>query len=797
MIEQILTRFHQVKKVGQGWSARCPGHDDSQNSLSIAEGQDGRVLLKCFAGCDVGQIVQAVGLSMSNLFPDRTERGRYPQRQQDNRATVEGCTLAQYSAAKQLPVEFLHSLGLSDCRYQGRPAVRIPYRNEQGEEVAVRFRLALAKSNHGDERFRWKQGAKPCLYGLWWLEQIRKAGSIVLVEGESDAQTLWLHGIRALGLPGAANWREDWAGHFEGIETIYVIVEPDAGGKAIRKWLRTSAIRDRVRLVEFPSETKDPSSLYLANPAGFSEHWNLLQSKAVSHQDVERQDADVEQQAAWGLCQPLAHSPRVLDDFVKTLAQLGVAREERTAKLVYLVVTSRLLSKPVSAIIKGPSSAGKSYLVERVLEFFPPSSYYALSAMSERALAYSKEPLVHRVLVLYEATALNGELGAYLIRSLLSEGCVRYETVEKTKQGMEPKLIVREGPTSLLVTTTAIKLHPENETRMLSIVVSDTPDQTRQILLAQAEERTIAVDLTPWQALQMWLSGQEQRVTIPYAQALANWIPPVAVRLRRDFGALLNLIRAHALLHQATRTKTPEGIVTATLEDYAVVRELIADLVADGVESSVSPHIRETVEAVQVLQGKDGAEVSQASVASHLKLDKSAISRRIRAAIERGYLKNLEDRKGRPARLQLGEPIPADVELLPPPEVLETDRCTVALCTEDDASLFLSGQEHNEPEITNPLTLDPPPQTGGVDSTGWPIELPGLGLREIGSRERCHSCQEGTWQRYGGLPLCKRHAREALASHEGSNTCLLNYDSGMRSKDEGNHEKGEAHDGDA
>ena len=115
--------------------------------------------------------------------------------------------------------------------------------------------------------------------------------------------------------------------------------------------------------------------------------------------------------------------------------------------------------------------------------------------MSERALAYSKEPLVHRVLVLYEATALQGELGTYLIRSLLSEGCIRYETVEKTKNGMEPRLIFREGPTGLLVTTTAIKLHPENETRMLSIPVCDTAEQTRHVLLAQAKERTPVVDL--------------------------------------------------------------------------------------------------------------------------------------------------------------------------------------------------------------------------------------------------------------------------------------------------------------
>ena len=87
--------------------------------------------------------------------------------------------------------------------------------------------------------------------------------------------------------------------------------------------------------------------------------------------------------------------------------------------------------------------------------------------MSERAMAYSEKPLVHCFLVLYEATALKNDFVAYLVRSLLSEGRVRYETVEKTKDGLRSRLIEREGPTGLLVTTTAIRLHPENETAAL------------------------------------------------------------------------------------------------------------------------------------------------------------------------------------------------------------------------------------------------------------------------------------------------------------------------------------------
>ena len=54
-----------------------------------------------------------------------------------------------------------------------------------------------------------------------------------------------------------------------------------------------------------------------------------------------------------------------------------------------------------------------------MLEHFPPGAYYALSAMSERALAYSEEPLKHRMLVIYEAAGMTGDFASYLVRSLL------------------------------------------------------------------------------------------------------------------------------------------------------------------------------------------------------------------------------------------------------------------------------------------------------------------------------------------------------------------------------------------
>src|SRR5215204_447848 len=516
-------------------------------------------------------------------------------------------------------------------------------------------------------------------YGLRLLEEARKAGYVVLVEGESDCHTLWCHEIPALGIPGASNWRDEWATYLDGIEKVYVVIEPDQGGDTLREKLISCApIRERLHLLKL-GDHKDPSALHLTDPDRFMERFGVALENAKPWVELEKAETEATAQEAWEHCNELAKAPDILGRFAAELAQSGVAGESRIAKLLYLAVTSRLLQRPVSIVLKGPSSGGKSHMVERVLSFFPESAYYALTAMSERTLAYSEEPIKHRFLVIYEAAGMSGEFATYLMRSLLSEGRVRYETVEKTSEGIKPRLIERQGPTGLIVTTTAVRLHPENETRLLSLTVADTQEQTRAVMAALAEEAGEGEpDLDTWHALQVWLESAEHRVSITYARKLAALIPPVAVRLRRDFGAVLNLIRAHALLHQASRQRDTKGRIVATIADYAAVRELVVDLVGEGVETTVPATVRETVEAVKRLrEGSKGEPVTVAELARKLKLDRSTVSRRARSAKDRGYLRDLEDNPRKPSRLVLGDDLPDDVQILPSPEDV---RASVRVC---------------------------------------------------------------------------------------------------------------------
>ena len=81
--ELVLERLEDVRPTGPDrWMARCPSHHDKRPSLSIREGDDGRFLLYCFAGCGAYRVLDALGLDMADLYPKplestpHTTRGR-------------------------------------------------------------------------------------------------------------------------------------------------------------------------------------------------------------------------------------------------------------------------------------------------------------------------------------------------------------------------------------------------------------------------------------------------------------------------------------------------------------------------------------------------------------------------------------------------------------------------------------------------------------------------------------------------------------------------------------------------
>lgn len=186
--------------------------------------------------------------------------------QAGTRATIE--TLAQ---AKKLPIEFLRSFGLEN-RSQG---VCIPYRLAD-KSPARRHRIRAFLEHLRGEREKWcywtpgPGEVEP--YGLWRLAEARKAGFLMLAEGESDCWTLWFHGFPALGIPGADMAATLKGEHLAGIAKVFITQETDGSGvhfvQNMLARLKETGWAGESRILSLVP-VKDPSELHCADPAKF------------------------------------------------------------------------------------------------------------------------------------------------------------------------------------------------------------------------------------------------------------------------------------------------------------------------------------------------------------------------------------------------------------------------------------------------------------------------------------------------------------------------------------------------
>jgi hypothetical protein len=169
--------------------------------------------------------------------------------------------------------------------------------------------------------------------------------------------------------------------------------------------------------------------------------------------------------------------------------------------------------------------------------------------------------------------------------------------------------------------------------------------------------------------LQLWIGEHgENRVVLPFVQALADLMPASATRLRRDFVSLLCLVRAHAILYQAQRERDACGTIIATIEgDYGPIRELVGDVIAEGVEASVTEATRTTVEVVQAILDDGKPHASPKAVNDRLGVGRSAAYDRIRRALLKGYLVNEAGKDERGMKLVIGSPLPGADAFLPLP----------------------------------------------------------------------------------------------------------------------------------
>lgn len=268
------TEYSQVIKKhmvsGSQLNGLCPFHDDRENSFSVNL-QTGQYT--CFACGASGNFTtfwaETNGISKEEAYRQILEKygaGRYEEEtvRKPGGNGLASYSLKEYSLNKQIPEEWLSE----KCRMEtardrdGGTYLKIPYFDESGDMVTFRKR-------YGNKQFRWKYGSsgKITLYGAWMLPEIRKTGYAVMVEGESDTQTLLYMSIPALGVAGASLFKEGQTAMLQDLK-LYLHKEPDRGGETFFTKM-TTRLRDGGFLGEIyvwscgQYEVKDPSELYI------------------------------------------------------------------------------------------------------------------------------------------------------------------------------------------------------------------------------------------------------------------------------------------------------------------------------------------------------------------------------------------------------------------------------------------------------------------------------------------------------------------------------------------------------
>jgi hypothetical protein len=350
--------------------------------------------------------------------------------------------------------------------------------------------------------------------------------------------------------------------------------------------------------------------------------------------------------------------------------------------IVYLAFTSRLLAMrpgamPVHLLLTGPPSAGKSYTVQTNLKLFPPEAFHIVDAGSPRTLIYDQADLRHRAVIFGEADSLpagEDNPAASAIRNLLQDHQLRYSvTVRDPDTGnFTVREVAKPGPT-VLVTTAIRRLGAQLDSRVFTLDIPDDHTQLQHALQTQAaiELHGCAEPDVALIAYQGYLQAQVPwDVCVPFVGALSDAIAHAVApaRILRDFSRLPSLIKTVTVLRQAHRQRDDQGRLVAEITDYTVIYDLVGAMYETSVAGASTP-VREAVTAVETLAGHEPQPVSVTALATALGIDKMAASRRVKTAIHHGWLVNAEEKRGKPAKLTLGEPLPERTGL-PTPEAL-------------------------------------------------------------------------------------------------------------------------------
>lgn len=322
----------------------------------------------------------------------------------------------------------------------------------------------------------------------------------------------------------------------------------------------------------------------------------------------------------------LLEDPNLLQRIKEDFHACGLVGEDINTTMGYLACVSRKLNKPLAILIQSTSAAGKSALMEAVLQFMPEDERVQYSAMTGQSLYYLGETdIKHKILAIAEEEGV--AQASYALKLLQSEGTLTIASTGKdaTTGNLVTQQYKVEGPVMLFLTTTAIDLDEELLNRCVVLTVNESREQTQAIQNRQRFDDTLEGLLSSQDRntiFQLHRNAQRLlqplKIVNPYARQLT--FLDDQTRTRRDHQKYLTLIRTITLLHQYQReiktlNHNDETVqyIEVTLDDIALANTLAHEVLGRTLDE-LPPQTRRLLALIHtmVTQACEQRDMSQA-----------------------------------------------------------------------------------------------------------------------------------------------------------------------------------------
>lgn len=301
----------------------------------------------------------------------------------------------------------------------------------------------------------------------------------------------------------------------------------------------------------------------------------MSSSKKGKGQDLKR----ISQEA-----RSLIKDPLFFHRAMKMIGECGVVRELKNRLILFLSGLSKEHGEPVSILVKGSTSAGKSNLVSGTIALFPPESVSKLASLSKKAPLFGEDSVDGKILYFLEYCGAKD--AQFLIRLQQSEGIIAHEFTTIAGRHRSIEVSQRTGFPVIWTTTTKDRVFEDDETRYLSLAIDESSTQTLAIVKAQikGKPKVLKSDVAVWREAVRLLAQYEPEARFPdWFGFVATKLPVAQVRVRRDWKRFLAFLKVIAKCRTWSDSKLHPKKVTVDFADYCAGYALLEKAFASTV----------------------------------------------------------------------------------------------------------------------------------------------------------------------------------------------------------------------